>query len=172
MTRTSHPGSAGAGCVPAASGGSDVAAAAALRGDADQGGHEQRDAGDEQPDAEDEGDDEQEGPHPEDERPYARAGEGADDAGAVLDGRVAPVLRPVADGLVEGAPKKEFLPVEPLVPVEVVAAGQQAEQAGAGEHHRAAVLVAQEPVGDADTAEEDPDAYQEDGFDPHPTGTF
>src|SRR6185437_2434918 len=179
MARTSRPDSpAPYGLVPPfvgegrVRGRSDVPAAAALRGDADEGGHQQQDAGDEQPDPEDQSQHGEEGPHPEDERPDAGAGERVDDPGAVADVGVVAVFRAIADGPVEGAPEEELGPSEPAVPGEVVEAGQQTEGAGADQHHEPAVLVAEEPVDEADGPEEDADPDQEDRLDPHATGTF
>ncbi len=71
-------------------------------------------------------------------------------------------------------PQKKYLwPFEAPVPEEVVGAGQEAEQRGAEQHDAAAVVVAPEPVPDADPAEEGPEEQQEEGLDLHtPALTF
>ena len=68
---------------------------------------------------------------------------------------------------VDLAPVEVLVAVEAPVPEEVVEAGQEAEQRGAEQHDAAAVVVAPEPVDEADDAEEGPEEEQEERLDLH-----
>ena len=86
--------------------------------------------------------------------------------------RVLPVGRPLASGA-HPAPEEVLVAVETPVPEEVVEAGQEAEQGGAQQHDTAAVLVAPEPVDEADHTEEGAEEDQEQRLDLHtPVFTF
>src|SRR5579862_785743 len=142
-------------------------AAPALGRDADERGQDERTADHRQPQPEDERQEQREGAGPEDERPHARAGERADDARAVLDRRVAPVLGPCPDDALGPPPEEVLVTAEPAVPEVVVGARQETQCGDADEHHRSAVLVGGEPVRDGDHAEERADPDEEAGFGPH-----
>ena len=65
------------------------------------------------------------------------------------------------------APEEVLVAVEAPVPEEVVEPGQEAEQRGAEQHDAAAVVVAPEPVDEADDAEEGTEEEQEERLDLH-----
>src|SRR5580704_1901309 len=154
------------------SGRSDVAAASALGGDAGQRGEDQWDGDEGEPDPEDKGEHERERPHPHDQGPDGRARERLDVPGTVGQLGVVTILGPFADRL-DLAEDEVLVAVEAPMPEEIVEAGHEAEQRDAEEHQAPAVLVAPEPVHEADQPEERPEEDQEEGLSLHtPALTF
>src|ERR1700683_4714127 len=130
----------------------DVAAATTFGGRPEECPSREREAGYEEPDAEYQRHDHEERAHAEGERKDRRAGERTDDAGAFGLGGVGIVFGPR---------------LHPTAPPVVVTTGHEAEQHASEHHHAARVLEAPVPVDRAHDAEEDAEAQEDLGFDPH-----